>query len=156
MSRSGYSDDIDHWKLIRWRGQVASALRGARGQKFLRELIAALDALPEKKLVASNFKCEDGVCAFGAVAAARKIDTTRLQRLAELEDDHQLPKAVSSAFDVAEALAAEVMHINDEDRWPSDHKDDARRWARMRAWAEEHLIEWEPATQATAGDLSGS
>lgn len=46
MSRSGYSDDIDNWDLIKWRGQVASAIRGKRGQLFLRELLAALDALP--------------------------------------------------------------------------------------------------------------
>lgn len=25
MSRSGYSDDVENWQLIRWRGQVASA-----------------------------------------------------------------------------------------------------------------------------------
>ena len=38
MSRSGYSDDLDNWDLIRWRGQVSSAIRGKRGQGFLREL----------------------------------------------------------------------------------------------------------------------
>jgi hypothetical protein len=37
MSRSGYSDDLENWSLIRWRGAVASAIRGRRGQAFLRE-----------------------------------------------------------------------------------------------------------------------
>lgn len=32
MSRSGYSEDLDMWDLIRWRGAVKSALRGKRGQ----------------------------------------------------------------------------------------------------------------------------
>jgi len=41
MSRSGYSDDCDVWALIRWRGAVKSAIRGARGQAMLRELIQA-------------------------------------------------------------------------------------------------------------------
>ncbi|KGC50992.1 hypothetical protein DO66_5867 [Burkholderia pseudomallei] len=36
MSRSGYSDDCGGWSLIRWRGAVNSAIKGARGQKFLR------------------------------------------------------------------------------------------------------------------------
>lgn len=45
MSRSGYNDySIDNWDLIRWRGQVASAIKGKRGQAFLRELIEALVA----------------------------------------------------------------------------------------------------------------
>jgi hypothetical protein len=37
MSRSGYSDDYgddEPWQLIMWRGAVASAFRGRRGQPF--------------------------------------------------------------------------------------------------------------------------
>ena len=54
MSRSGYHDGIDQWDLIRWRGAVASAIRGKRGQAFLREMLDALDALPEPKLIAHD------------------------------------------------------------------------------------------------------
>ena len=46
MSRSGYGDDIGQWDLIRWRGAVQSAMCGKRGQAFLKEMLAALDALP--------------------------------------------------------------------------------------------------------------
>lgn len=48
MSRSGYSNDGEN--IAMWRGQVASAIRGKRGQAFLRELVEALDAMPEKRL----------------------------------------------------------------------------------------------------------
>lgn len=48
MSRSEYSENLDSWSLIRWRGQVVSAIRGKRGQAFLRELVDALEAMPEK------------------------------------------------------------------------------------------------------------
>lgn len=50
MSRSGYSDDydFDNWQLIRWRGAVNSAINGRRGQAFLKELLTAIEALPEK------------------------------------------------------------------------------------------------------------
>jgi len=41
MSRSGYSDDCEGSELAMWRGQVASAKRGKRGQRFFRELVAA-------------------------------------------------------------------------------------------------------------------
>lgn len=60
MSRSGYIDELDQWDLIRYRGQVASAIRGKRGQAFLRDLLAALDAMPEKRLIAGTFERDDG------------------------------------------------------------------------------------------------
>lgn len=79
MSRSGYTDDGDNWELIKWRGQVASAIRGKRGQAFLRELRDALDALPEKKLCYHELQRKDGACcAIGAVGRARGIDMTDL------------------------------------------------------------------------------
>lgn len=53
MSRHGYTDSCDdNFALIRWRGAAKSAIRGKRGQAFLRELLAALDAMPEKRLIA--------------------------------------------------------------------------------------------------------
>ena len=58
MSRSGYTDyddsDFANWNHIRWRGQVASATRGKRGQQFFRDLIAALDAMPTKVLITDD------------------------------------------------------------------------------------------------------
>ena len=48
MSRSGYSDDAEN--VAMWRGQVANATRGRRGQKLLRDMVAALDAMPDKRL----------------------------------------------------------------------------------------------------------
>jgi hypothetical protein len=53
MSRSQYIDDCDdNWQLIRWRGMVASAIRGKRGQQFLKDLLAALDAMPVNAVLA--------------------------------------------------------------------------------------------------------
>ena len=72
MSRHGYSDDLDQWDLIKWHGQVASAIRGKRGQKLLVDLVRALDAMPEKELIASKLVTIDGeVCALGAVGQLR-------------------------------------------------------------------------------------
>jgi hypothetical protein len=45
------------WSHIRWRGAVASAIRGGRGQAFLREMLAAMDAMPVKRLVANELRC---------------------------------------------------------------------------------------------------
>lgn len=131
MSRSGYSDDIDNWQLIRWRGMVASAIRGRRGQAMLRAMLAALDAMPEKKLVRSELECADGVCALGALGRSRGID---LQSL-----DPECPEQVAAAFDIATPLAREVVYENDE-AGPWKEAPEAR-WSRMRRWVLAHIAE---------------
>jgi len=131
MSRSGYSDDCTDWSLICWRGAVKSAIRGKRGQEFLREMIAALDAMPEKALVVGSLQTEEGdVCAMGAVALKRGLDVKDV----DPEDREQ----VAETFGIARAMAAEIAYENDEDFcWPKESPQ--QRWVRMRKWAEENL-----------------
>ena len=62
MSRSGYTDECDGWELVRWRGAVNSAIRGKRGQAFLNEMVTALDAMQEKRLVSGLLETGDGDC----------------------------------------------------------------------------------------------
>lgn len=133
MSRSGYNEYDYDWNYAMWRGQVASAIRGKRGQKFLRDLIAALDALPEKQLVKNEFTCPDGVCALGAVGQARGIDLSKL----DPEDDEDTRKA-ARMFDIADQLALEIVYLNDEGHWPGPETPE-HRWSRMRAWAVQNL-----------------
>ena len=106
MSRSGYSDGCDGWELIRWRGAVKSAMSGRRGKAFLQELLAALDALPEKRLIAGAMEDGHGVCALGCVGRQRGLDMTNLDPY-ERDD-------VGSALGIAGAMAAEIMYWNDE------------------------------------------
>ena len=130
MSRHGYTDDCDDDPLQfgRWRGRVASAIRGKRGQAFLRDLIAALDAMPVKELIANELVTEDGACcAIGAVCLARGIDTSKI--------DYECPEEVGAAVGIASSMAAEIEYENDEWRGETDE----RRWQRMRRWAERHL-----------------
>jgi hypothetical protein len=129
MSRSGYDEgyDCDTWDLIRWRGAVASAIRGKRGQAFLRELIEALDALPEPRLIADSLQCSDGVCALGAVALKRRLDTNPIEG--------QDRDVIAAAFDIAEALAAEVMYENDEVEPYRSRDTPEDRFQRVRKWA---------------------
>jgi hypothetical protein len=107
MSRANYSEDLDNWDLIRWRGQVASAIRGKRGQGFLGDLLVALDSLPEKRLIADDLENEEGeVCAIGALGKARGIDMKRI--------DPEEPEVVAAVFGIAEQLAREIVYMNDE------------------------------------------
>lgn len=130
MSRSGYSDDNDdQWQFIRWRGAVASSFRGRRGVAFLTEMLAALDALPEKKLIADELEQHDGaVCAIGAVGKARGLDMSRL-------DPHE-PEAVAGAFGIAHAMASEIVYTNDE-RFSRQSPEE--RFVRMHGWIKNEI-----------------
>lgn len=135
MSRSGYTEDIeDSFELGRWRGVVASAIRGKRGQAFLREMIEALDAMPEKRLIAHELTCQspagvyqfaapDQVCAIGSVGARRKIDMGRLD-----PEDHD---TLAGVFGIASPLVQEIEWVNDD--W--DNTTPEQRWVRVRRWA---------------------
>lgn len=130
MSRSGYSDDVDVLDLGRWRGQVASAIRGKRGQKLLKDLLAALDAMTEKVLIANELEASDGgVCALGAVGRARGIDMANV--------DPEEFEVVAPIFNIAEPLAREITYENDEcGMW---HETPEQRFTRMRKWVAERI-----------------
>lgn len=129
MSRSGYSEDCEHLAL--WRGTVTRAINGKRGQAFLREMAAALDAMPVKELVADVVvRDNEHVCAIGAVAVARKLDVSDL----DIYDGEEVGKK----FGIARHLACEIAYENDE-RGPYKGETPAERWTRMRAWVAANL-----------------
>lgn len=128
MSRSGYSD-IDGWELVKWRGAVASAIKGQRGQSFLKEMIEALDAMPDKRLIEESLAVDGDVCAMGSVGQKRGIDMTDI--------DFNDREEVANLFGISGALAAEISYENDEGGWRETPE---QRWARMRRWAEKQLI----------------
>lgn len=141
MNRSGYIDvDFDdhemQWHYIRGRGALKSAIRGARGQRFLRELIEALDAMPKKELAAGLFQEEQGrCCALGAWANHKGIDLSPFEP--EPDDgwgDESDNESLSEVVGIAVSMVREIEWENDE--W---HGDDASRWRRMRSWAERNL-----------------
>lgn len=129
MSRSGYSDDFDQWEMIMWRGAVASAIRGKRGQAFLREMIAALEAMPEKRLAANDTVDENNCrCALAVVAESRGVDLEHFDTW-----DHY---SVSDTLAIARAMAQEIIFENDDCRGTPE-----RRWQYIRDWAQSNLRE---------------
>ena len=130
MSRSGYYEGECAWQWIMWRGRVASAVRGKRGQKLLRDMREALDAMIEKRLSANELETASGeVCALGAVGRLRGLPID----LIDNEDWADL----SERFDVAECLAREVMYENDEGS--VGYETPEERWQRMSRWIDYHL-----------------
>lgn len=134
MTRSGYIDDDgdDQWATIRYRGAVSSAIRGHRGQALLREMRDALDAMPEKRLIAESLVESNGErCALGCVAVARGIDVSTV--------DPEDPEQVAKVFDVSSKLVREIAYENDE-AWGDQTPEE--RWTRMRNWVERHITAW--------------
>lgn len=120
MSRSGYSDDYEFGML--WMQAVDRATFGARGQRFMRRLLAALDAMPTKRLIINAIRNETGdVCALGAV-------------------DHHVTsydaEDLAPHFGIARALAAEIVYRNDE---CGRRETPEERWTRMREWVRKQI-----------------
>jgi hypothetical protein len=155
MSRSGYNEDGDgdNWSLICWRGAVNSAIKGKRGQAMLRDLLAALDAMPDKRLVAGDLEVDGQFCALGVLGQARNLTLASI--------DTYDWGALGTNFNVAEALAREIMWINDEsvrtheyvatgepytNEWKRVEVTNAplRRWEIVREWVENNITK-EPA-----------
>jgi capsid portal protein len=134
VSRAGYTDDYDsQWDLIRWRGAVKSAIRGKRGQAFLREMLSALDQLPSKRLIDGDMEADGEVCALGAVALARGI--------AGLHDiDPYDRDRIAQTFGIPPALAAEIMYANDEAAGYWHEETPEQRWQRVRNWIAGKII----------------
>lgn len=136
MSRAGFGDGDDTYPYELWERTVQNAITGKRGQKFLRELVAALDALQEKKLTTHRLRDETGmVCAIGAVCVRKGIDTQPLEPREDEEHLHWPPLA--SALNISETLVRVVEHENDErdecrfPRWTPEE-----RWQHVRDWAQ--------------------
>ena len=126
MNRSGYGA-CDEDEADEWHRTVAHTIASPEGQAFLRELANALDALPDKVLIARELIDEDGdCCALGALCMARGIDPTGM----DSDSD-----CVAERLGVPLPLAAEVVDQNDGYR---NEIPDAR-WHRMRRWVERRI-----------------
>lgn len=140
MSRSGYCDDWDGdglpWQF--YRHAVDLAIKGKRGQAFLKELAKEMDAMPERALISGHLVTPDGACCtMGVICRARNIDLTGI--------DQSDARAIAPKVDIAGCLAAEIAHKNDgeEDEYTDseDRETPQDRWERMRKWVGDQLGE---------------
>jgi hypothetical protein len=148
-SRSGLisSNDCDHWSYIRWRGAVASAIKGKRGQAFIRELKEALEAMPAKRLIKDELiNAEGEVCAVASVMKARGLDASSVH-----VDDYD---RIAELLGVNAKLIQEIEWENDHARkfyvlpytgyayQAKTHYDESpeQRWKELHGWCEANLI----------------
>jgi hypothetical protein len=153
MSRSGYKEDNDDPLAYgRWRHAVNRSIKGRQGQAMLRELVEALDAMPDKRLYSGSFATDEGkFCALGVLGKKRGI------KMDDLVDEYNCDiENVAQRFGIAPAMAAEIMYINDEyavDEWKLVDVDGSNtksvrvyndnhpqeRWQYVREWAVANL-----------------
>lgn len=162
MSRSGYTDDDEDGTFGLWRGSVTRAIRGKRGQQALKELAAAMDAMPVKTLAAESLVTDGGeFCTLGVLGNARGLDMKPID-----PDDWE---TVAKAFNLAPAMVREIVYENDEGLlryeqrcveicgpvrpWYPEYGNHnlrvsvpispevlgERRWKRMRKWVEDNI-----------------
>ena len=138
MSRywEGESDNPLDWG--RYEAAKRSAIRGHRGQKLLRDLIAGLDALPKPELSAGALgdRRSGCVCALGAVALYRGESFDELAK----DNGNWSPDEIAPDFDIAPTLANEIVYVNDDWRDSNKAEDRQSRWRHVRAWAIRNLI----------------
>jgi len=128
MSRSGYWDDWDGDGRPPefYRRAVENAINGKRGQAFLTELLAALDALPQPRLIAGQLVEGGEVCALGALGVRRGMDMSKI--------DVENPDSVAEAFKIPRCLAAEIEYENDDDFSYKSSMTPEKRFEYMRKW----------------------
>ena len=151
MSRANYSDDFCGGTANVYRGAVASAIRGKRGQAFLLELATAMDAMPDKRLISHAGSVDGCMCTLAVVASVRGLDMDRLNHLMDETDTD----SIASMLGIADAMAREIMFENDEgvgdSYWlgggyynhphPPTKTVEEKRWSAMRAWVSAHLTQ---------------
>ena len=144
MSRSGYSDDCDEqWQFALWRGTVASSIRSKRGQAFLKEMLAAMDAMPIKRLISHELEDTDvvpcshwglfeprGACALGSVGRMRGID------MSDIDPEDQ--DVVAAIFNIGRPMACEIVYLNDE--IGSYNQTPEERFTRIRKWIVSQIL----------------
>ena len=108
MSRIGFSDDEERpGQFALWDANCRRSMRGKRGQAALRELEAALLAMPEKRLIRDLLTDDDGgVCAIGAYARHKGLDLSKFDP--EDESDE-----VGVAAGMPALVAWSVVALND-------------------------------------------
>ena len=117
-------------KITAPRG-LEAAISGKRGQVLLRDLLAALDAMPEKLLIASDFVWPDGkCCALGALGLARGMNSEDLNALGN--------NLVKTAREFAAPPSLIVAIWRENDAGPCvgrrTYQFQNSRWIYMRAW----------------------
>jgi hypothetical protein len=151
MSRISYSEDEAYpGQHALWQANCRRSLAGKAGQAALRDLVAALEALPAPVLIAHHLARKGEVCAVGAVVLHRKVNLGQARDavLRELEgepieedawdweDEEGETEGVGVAVGIPRLVAWRLACLNDIDL---DYCTPAQRYEKVLAWARKRL-----------------
>lgn len=149
MSRFSEYDDYEESfnnEAALYAANTRRALKGKRGQAFLKEMEAALVALPEKRLIEGAVCVEGQVCAIGALALKRQMDAGKdikaaldwLEEEAPPQEEGNAEETANFALHhlgVMERLAFKMAHINDDGGYketPEQRYERVLKWIRSK------------------------
>jgi hypothetical protein len=143
MSRIGISDDEEFpGQFGLWQGNCQRSIKGRVGQAALRELEAALLALPQKRLIAGELEDSEGeVCALGALKRYKGVAEVKAEPEWEMEE-------VGVELGMPRLVAWKVVALNDDEfdwRAPISPEE---RYEKVLTWVRKQLIE--PSQPAAA------
>ena len=143
MSRfSGDDYEGDYGAYALWRQAVKNALTGRKGQAVLRELEAALVALPARRLIGGVLARDGEVCALGALAQHRLGSVPTAEYFGCGLEELTAGDVSGWAHDelgLTHALATEVQWENDEGAyWRQESPEE--RFDRVLRWVQAHLV----------------
>ena len=105
--RINYCDEEDRpGQFALWDANCRRSLRGKAGQAALRDLEAALLALPEKRLIRDRLEHDGEVCAVGAYARHKGLDLSKF----DPEDESD---AVGVEAGMPRLVAWKIIALND-------------------------------------------
>jgi hypothetical protein len=128
-----------------WAANVERSLKGKKGQAALRELEAALLALPEKRLIADHLEANGEVCALGALGRYKQTplpaEPKHSDEYGEWQEDYEIEELMvnfGQSLGVPRLVAVEIVCRND-DKWL--HNTPETRYQRMLSWTRKQLRE---------------
>jgi hypothetical protein len=137
--RISYTDEEDYpGQFGLWQANCARSISGKLGQESLRELEAALIALPSKRLIMGELDNGEDVCAIGALA--------RYKHLAPFHDPETEMVAIGEECGMPRLVAWKVVEINDLDfefRWIGSERiryTPEERYSAVLAWVQKQIV----------------
>lgn len=154
--RVSEEEDFNNQAFL-WEANLERSLKGRKGQSALRELEAALLALPDKRLIANDTVSADGsVCAIAALAKHRGYQgdmtlpkqpdwNSDADKDSPYWDDYEYEEAVEGAMvkiatdlGVPPMVAKAIIYENDNDDYRPDPTPE-KRYARVLSWVQRKI-----------------
>lgn len=147
MSRITYAEEEDFpGQAELWDANRLRSLKGQKGQAALRELEAALLALPSKQLIADELEDAEGnVCAIGALARYKNYGgSLELPEPKNEFEEHVVSDAmikVAGKLSVPRLVAISIIERNDDAcAWKRDDETPEQRYERILGWIRKQIL----------------